>query len=262
MRVPRPVIALLTDFGLSDHYVAAMKGVMLGIAPDATLLDITHGIAPQDVLGASLELEAVSPYLPDGTIVVAVVDPGVGTSRRAIAVDAGRLRLVGPDNGLFTLMTDGLPDVHAVELANSRFLRPASSRTFEGRDRFAPVAAHLAVGLPLDELGPPARGLVRLDVAAPVVRADAIDGQVLRADHFGNLLTNIRRSALDALAPACDVLVAGHRLRVSATYGEGEPGALMALVGSTERLEIAVNGGSAASVLGLGRGAVVSVRVR
>lgn len=256
------MIALLTDFGLADHYVAAMKGVMLSLAPDATLLDITHGIAPQDVLGAALELEAVAPYLPDGTVVIAVVDPGVGTSRRAVALDTGRLRLVGPDNGLFTLVTDGLPGINAVDLADSRFQRAALSRTFEGRDRFAPVAAHMAAGVPLEALGPPARDLVRLHLPAPVVHADAIDGEVLRADHFGNLLTNIRRSALDALGRGCEILVAGHRLPLSGTYGERGSGALMALVGSTERLEIAVNGGSAAVVLGIGRGAAVSARVR
>lgn len=260
--MPRPVIALLTDFGHSDHYVAAMKGVMLGIAPDATLLDITHGIAPQDVLGAALELDAVAPYLPDGTVVVAVVDPGVGTSRRGIAVDTGRLRLVGPDNGLFTLATEGIETIGAVELSDSRFQRPAMSRTFEGRDRFAPVAAHLAAGVPLADLGPPVRDLVRLEVPAPVVSADAVDGEVLRADHFGNLLTNIRRVALDTLGDTCEVHVAGRRLPLSTTYGERESGALMALVGSTQRLEIAVNGGSAAAVLGLGRGEAVSVRRR
>lgn len=262
MRPPSPVIALLTDFGLSDHYVAAMKGVILGIAPGAVLLDITHDVAPQDVLGGALELEAVAPCLPDGTIVVAVVDPGVGTERPAIAVDTGRLRLVGPDNGLFTLVLRTTPSYTAVELSNPRFHRPVMSRTFEGRDRFAPVAAHLAAGTLPSALGPGVSSLVHLDVPEPVSTDDHLSGIVLRPDRFGNLVTNIRRADLEALGAGTVVTVAGRTLDVVATYGAVAAGTLTALVGSTDRLEIAVNGGSAAAVLGLARGAAVSVRRR
>lgn len=261
MRASRPVIALLTDFGLSDHYVAAMKGVMLGIVPDAVFLDITHDIAPQDVLGGALELEAVAPYLPYQTTVLGVVDPGVGTSRRAVAIDTGRLRFVGPDNGLFTLAMRAAATVAVSELTDAAYHRPVMSRTFEGRDRFAPVAAHVASGVSVDDLGPAITDLVTLRVPEPR-EDDTIEGEVLRVDRFGNLLTNISGAALARLGPRCTVQVAGQALAVATTYGDVPPDTLVALVGSTERLEIAVHGGSAAAVLGLARGAAVSVRPR
>ncbi|MFN7981048.1 MAG: SAM-dependent chlorinase/fluorinase [Vicinamibacterales bacterium] len=151
----RPVIALLTDFGLSDHYVAAMKGGMLGICPDATLLDITHDIPPQDILSGALELESVGPYLPPSTIVVGVVDPGVGSLRRAVAFDTrDGLRCVGPDNGLFSLLAEVSGVGTAVEITNPAYMRVPLSKTFEGRDRFAPAAAWLARGVELLALGP------------------------------------------------------------------------------------------------------------
>lgn len=256
------MIALLTDFGLSDHYVAAMKGVMLGIAPDAAFLDITHDIPPQDILGGALELEAVAPYLPDGAVVLAVVDPGVGTMRRGVAIETGRLTLVGPDNGLFSALLHTPGGQTAVALANGRYHRPVMSRTFEGRDRFAPVAAHLATGTPLGLLGPEVGDLVRLDIPPCVATAAGIDGVVLRTDRFGNLITNIRAADLERIGTVDAVLVAGQTVAVTSTYGEAPRGSLVALVGSTGRLELAVSGGSAALHLGLGRGAVVSVRRR
>lgn len=259
MRAPRPVLALLTDFGLRDHYVAAMKGVILGICPDAQLIDITHDIPPQDIAAGAMELGAVAPYLPDGSVVLAVVDPGVGTARRAVAVEAGRLTLVGPDNGLFTWLLWNRPDARAVELSDARFHRSGMSRTFEGRDRFAPVAAHLASGTALAELGPPANALNLLDVPVAVEEAGLIAGEVLRVDRFGNLITNIERAALTRLGPDVVVRVGGQTLQLLSAYGDARPGEVVALVGSFERLEIAVNGGSAARHLGLGAGASVSV---
>ena len=260
--MPRPVIALLTDFGLRDHYVAAMKGVMLGICPEATFLDITHEIAPQDVLGGALELEAVVPYLPPGTVVVGVVDPGVGSSRRGIALEAGALRFVGPDNGLFSLAVARTP-ARAVEITNHAFMRDLVSRTFEGRDRFAPAAARLAGGAQVRECGPAASDLVVLTMPTPVVTAEGIDGVVLRADRFGNLITNIRRDDLSVVGLGASVTVADATIdALSVTYADAPHGALCALVGSTERLEIAVNGGSAAVSLGVSRGAAVQVRRR
>ena len=152
----RPVIALLTDFGLHDHYVGVMKAVILGIAREASFIDITHDIAPQDIVAGALELEAVVSYLPAGTVLVGVVDPGVGSERRGVAVEAGGLTLVGPDNGLFTLALNRLGQGRAVELREPRFALPAASLTFEGRDRFAPAAAYLASGIDLAALGPSA----------------------------------------------------------------------------------------------------------
>jgi len=259
----RPVIALLSDFGLRDHYVAAMKAVALGICPEASLLDITHQVPPQDVLAGALELEAIVSYLPAGTVVVAVVDPGVGSGRRGVAIEAGGLRFVGPDNGLFTLALARLPQATAVSIEDRRFVRERISRTFEGRDRFAPAAAWLASGASLGELGPTVSDLVTLEVPAATKTRDRIDGVVLRVDHFGNLVTNIADEVLPASRNGLIVDVAGATISgISGTYAEVAPGALCAIVGSTGRLEISVNGGSAAAVLKAAHGTSAHVRLR
>lgn len=259
--MPRPVIALLTDFGLHDHYVGVMKAVMLGIAREAAFIDITHDIAPQDIVAGALELEAVVSYLPVGTVLVGVVDPGVGSERRGIAVEAGGLTLVGPDNGLFTLALNRLGQGRAVELRESRFALPGASLTFEGRDRFAPAAAYLASGVDLAAFGPSADRLVAVDVPEPFVSADLIVGTVVRIDRFGNLITNIPRTAVPLDGRGCRVEVGELRLDgIVPTYAASRAGAVCALFGSTDRLEIAVNGGSAARRLGVARGMPVQVR--
>ena len=152
----RPVIALLTDFGTRGHYAGAMKAVVLGICPDATLVDITHDIPPHDVLAAALELAACFKYFPPGTIFLTVVDPGVGSARRGLAVDAGDYRFVAPDNGVLTAVLKETPARRAVELTERRYARPTVSKTFEGRDRFAPAAGWIAKGVDLSALGRPA----------------------------------------------------------------------------------------------------------
>src|SRR3989475_5682682 len=189
----KPVIALLTDFGNKDHYAGTMKGVALGICPDATIVDITHEIAPHDVLGGALELTATCRYFPHGTIFLVVVDPGVGSTRRGIAADTGDYRFVAPDNGVLSLVFDQVAPKRVVELSDRRYARPTISRTFEGRDRFAPAAAWLAKGIELTALGRPAGAIQRLDLPQPEVDTDHITGQVLRVDRFGNLITNIDR---------------------------------------------------------------------
>ena len=258
--MPRPVIALLTDFGLRDHYAGTMKGVMLGICPDATLVDISHEVPPQDVLGGALDLAASYRYFPAGTIFLAVVDPGVGSARRGIAAEAGGYRFVAPDNGLLSLVLDSLP-VRAVELTDRRYTLPAISRTFEGRDRFAPAAAWLATGVELSALGRSAGEVHRLQVPAPSTDGVTIVGQVLRADRFGNLETNIDRTVYDALsARTVEVRAGGTSIsQVVGTYGDVAAGEVCALFGSSDRLEIAVHGSSAAARLDLGRGAPVHV---
>jgi S-adenosylmethionine hydrolase len=255
------ILAFLTDFGTRDHYVGAMKGAALTICPDATLVDITHDIAPQDVLGGALSLAAAFPYFPAGTIFVAVVDPGVGSSRRAIAASAGDHLFVAPDNGLLTLVFRDAAPSRVVELTNPRYARSHVSRTFEGRDRFAPAAAWLARGTPLDALGPPLSDWQALDVPAPIATVNALRGEVLAVDRFGNLITNIDRSAFVAFSGSASVSVGVGDARASlvATYADANPGALCALVGSTSHLEIAVNGGSAAARLKVSRGAPVVV---
>ncbi len=257
----RPVIALLTDFGLHDHYVGVMKAVILGIARDAAIIDITHDIAPQDIVAGALELEAAIGYLPAGTVVVGVVDPGVGSARRRIAVEAGGLTLVGPDNGLFTLALNRLGPGRAVELREPQFALASVSLTFEGRDRFAPAAAWLASGVDLAAFGPAADHLVAVDVPAPVLSAELVLGEVVRVDRFGNLITNIPRAVLPSGGRGCrvevgEVCVGG----VVPTYAASSAGDVCALFGSTDRLEIAVNGSSAARRLGVSRGMPVQVR--
>src|SRR5262245_15498916 len=161
----RPVIALLTDFGTRDHYAGTMKGVALSICPDATLVDITHDIAAHDVLGAALELAAAYKYFPAGAIFLVVVDPGVGSTRRAIAAEAGDYKFVAPDNGVLTSVFEDHAPRKVVELTERRYARPTVSRTFEGRDRFAPAAAWLAKGIELTALGRSAGAIHRLQIA-------------------------------------------------------------------------------------------------
>src|SRR5476651_534089 len=187
----RPVIALLTDFGTHDHYAGTMKGVALTICPDATLVDISHDIDAHDVLGAALELAASYRFFPAGTIFLVVVDPGVGSTRRGIAADAGDYRFVAPDNGVLTAVLDQHPPKRGVELTERKYARPSSSRTFEGRDRFAPAAAWLAKGLDLGALGRAAGTIHHLEIPRPSLSGDRIAGEVLRVDRFGNLITNM-----------------------------------------------------------------------
>lgn len=259
--VPRPVVALLTDFGTRDHYVGTMKGVILGICADAALVDLTHDIEPQDILGGALELAAAAPFFPAGTIFVAVVDPGVGSGRRAVAVESGGRWFVGPDNGLIWPAIEALGgSVQAVALDNPRYALPVMSRTFEGRDRFAPAAAWLASGVPLAMLGTALSVVSRLDVPRPRISGEGIDGEVMRVDRFGNLITNISRRAFEACADP-RVRVGGIEIRrVAATYAEAERGVPCALFSSTDHLEIAVREGRAGDLLQASRGTAVHVR--
>ena len=258
----RPVIALLTDFGLADHYVGTMKGVMLGVCPEATFVDISHDVPPHDVLSGALALAASYRYFPAGTVFLAVVDPGVGSPRRALAAEAGNYRFVAPDNGLLTpVLDEGAPN-RVVELTEPRYARPAVSRTFEGRDRFAPAAAWLATGLELAALGRPAGPVLRLEIPRPSVTSEAIEGEVLRVDRFGNLITNIDRKTFHTLSGDRPVAVriASHAIsKVVSTYADVAPGEVCALFGSSDHLEIAAREASAAVLLGTGRGAAVHV---
>jgi S-adenosyl-L-methionine hydrolase (adenosine-forming) len=258
----RPVIALLTDFGARDHYAGTMKGVMLAICPDVTLVDITHEITPHDVLEGSLQLAASFKYFPGGTIFVAVVDPGVGSARRGIAAEAGDYRFVAPDNGLLTGVFRETPPKRVVELTERRYARPTVSRTFEGRDRFAPAAAWLAKGIQLSALGRTITNYHQLDIPQATVGDTELHGVVLLSDRFGNLVTNIDRRTFEAFTRGQGVSlgVAGHAIAgVVATYADIRNGEVCALFGSTDHLEFALNGGSAATALSAGRGAAVQI---
>ena len=258
----RPVIALLTDFGTADHYAGTMKGVMLGICPEATLVDITHDIPPHDVMAGALELAAAYKYFPVGTIFVAVVDPGVGSARRGVAADTGDYRFVAPDNGVLTQVLREAPAKKIVELTERRYARQTVSRTFEGRDRFAPAAAWIAKGTQFAALGRPVADIQRLDIPIAETSADTIRGVILRVDRFGNLVTNIDRKMVERLGQGSVITIdaGGHRIsRLVATYAELPADGVGALFGSTDHLELAAPSASAAERLGLTRGAVVTV---
>lgn len=253
--MPRPIVALLTDFGLRDSYVAQMKGVILGVVPDAQLVDVSHEVPPGDVLAGAWLLATAWRAFPPRTVFLGVVDPGVGTSRRSIALEADSRFGVGPDNGLFTLVLD--PPARAVELTRRELAREPVSSVFHGRDVFAPVAAALARGASLDEVGAPLAAPQRLPLATPSRRADgSIAGHVIHIDRFGNLVSDIRAELLPG---AFRVRVAGHGVaKVVRAYAEAED-ELVALVNSAGHLEVALFGRSAAAALGVARGAAVEV---
>lgn len=255
------LITLTTDFGLRDPFVGIMKGVVLSICPSARLVDLTHEIPRHDVLAAGLALEGAAPFFPAGTVHLAVVDPGVGSGRRAIAIRAGGSFLVGPDNGLFTFALEG-PGWTAVSLTAPEYRLVEVSRTFHGRDVFAPAAAYLASGVPLERLGPTVPDPKRLRRPACRLEGGALVGEVLDTDRFGNLLTSIpvaRLAEIPGLGPIV-VELAGRRLPGPVdAYDEGPDAEPAIIVGSTGRLEIFVKAGSAREHLGAQRGTIVRV---
>ena len=256
--MPAP-ITLTTDFGARDAYAAQLKGVLLARCPGAAVLDLTHDIAPHDAIEGALFLDGAVPAFPPGTVHLAVVDPGVGGARRAIACAIGGQFAVCPDNGLLTLLARRLPIEEAREIANPALRREPVSATFEGRDVFAPAAAHLACGGALGDLGPPAEGLATLALPEPSREADGVRGEVLHVDRFGNAITNVEASMLPEAAAGVRVRAGGRGLPLRRTYADAAPGEALALVGSGGRIEIAVREGSAADRLGLRRGSPVRV---
>jgi len=253
----RPVVTFLSDFGAGSGYPAQMKGEVLRLLPDATLVDLSHEVPPFDVLAGALLLEACVPRFPEGAVHVAVVDPGVGTSRRPLCVvDGAGRRLVGPDNGLLTPFLGA--GSAAFLLSDPELVPRDPSPTFHGRDLFAPVAAWLAGGGDPARLGPRVADPRRMDGLSAARGPCGFEGTCLAADPFGNLVTSVRRADLGA-ASVAGVTVAGRPARLVAAFGEGEPGELLALWGSGGRLEIALREGSAAKALASWRGAPVRV---
>lgn len=260
----RPVVAFLSDFGTRDHYAGTLKAVVLSVCQDVTLVDIGHEIPAHDVLAGALELAACYRYFPPGTIFLVVVDPGVGSARRGLAAECGDYKFVAPDNGVLSAVFRDQPPRRVVELTERKYARATVSRTFEGRDRFAPAAGWLAKGIALVSLGRSITDFQVIDLPVAVAEGGRITGQVVRVDRFGNLITNIDRRLFEQVAAAgpVAVTVGGREVaRVVATYAEAPAGELCALFGSTDHLEIAVNAGDAAAALNLGRGARAEVRV-
>jgi S-adenosyl-L-methionine hydrolase (adenosine-forming) len=254
------LIALITDFGTRDHYVGVMKGVILQIDPKANIVDISHEIDPQDLYHGAFVLRQCLPYFPAGTIFVAVVDPTVGTSRRILAARYNDRMVLAPDNGLLTFVHRDmeLQDIRVVE--NRRFFASTISGTFHGRDIFAPVAAHLSRGVGIANLGPVPDRIELFDIARPRILPDStLEGTIVLADRFGNLITNISEADIIGLRVrrAPEVYAGAQRMPLGPilhTYGEAPAGSALALMDSSRMLEIAVNGGSAARKLDLRRG--------
>ena len=236
-----------------------MKAVILTINSRAKIVDLTHDIPPQDVTEAGLALEAAVPYFPEGSVHLAVVDPGVGSRRRGLVVSARRQHFVAPDNGLLTFLLSG-PDWHAVELENPAYRLPAVSGTFHGRDVFAPAAAHLSLGVPISEFGPAVTDPVRLPWSQATREGAVVVGEVIHVDHFGNLVTNIGRDDIAGMGPSENLVVelGGARLWGLASHFQDRPaGSPGTVLGSTNRLEIFVSEGSALAELRIGKGARV-----
>jgi S-adenosylmethionine hydrolase len=253
-----PLFTLTTDFGLGSSYPAQMKAVLLSAIPDARIVDISHDVPAFDVLAAALMLEAAVPWFPRDAIHVAVIDPGVGTARRGLVVaDPEGRRLVGPDNGLFTPFLGRGARVRALA-EHGGVLPPPRTATFHGRDLFTPAAAYLARGGTTGALGPEVADPVLLDWPSATRAGDEIRGVTLAADPFGNVVTSIRGADLVGAA-VLEVDVSGRTIRFVRTFGEGERGEMLALVGSGGRLEIAVREGNAARLLGGGSGLAVRV---
>lgn len=258
----RNVITLTTDFGLQDYYVSAMKAVMLGIAPDVRFVDISHEIPSQDIMAGSWVLKNSAMLFPSGTVHLVVIDPGVGTDRNAIALKIDDQYFVGPDNGIFSLLTQE-KDFKAVRLSNSKYWRKERSSTFHGRDIFAPAAAHLSQqDVALEDLGEPLDELVTYRWTVPISDKDGIEGMIIHIDKFGNLITNISTSLIEDVIDEKDVKIyVGNTIldEIEATFGtvtEGEP---VAYMGSSGMLEIGINKGNAEEMLGVQKGAQISL---
>jgi hypothetical protein len=253
------VITLTTDFGQADGYVGAMKGVMLSICPDAALVDISHEIRPQAVEQAAYVLSTAIPYYPPGAVHLVVVDPGVGSERRPIAVHTKRAAYVGPDNGVLSLALGHDPARQAVRLTGPRYRLPSISATFHGRDIFAPAAAHLACGAPLNEMGETlaVSDLVELPTPAPEPQPGGWQCAILHVDRFGNLITNFR---IQPQQRRLRVNAGGRRIdQVSRTFSDVDPGGLLAYEGSSGYLEIAAREENAAEILSLDVGDTVQI---
>ena len=259
------IVTFTTDFGFSDGYVGAMKGVVLSLAPNATLVDIAHGIAPQDVTAGAVALAQAAPLFPPGTIHVAIVDPGVGSQRAGLVVEAGGGLFVGPDNGVLSLAAKGSRKAYRIEAPD--FRREPVSPTFHGRDIFAPAAGRLAAGARAASAGPAVDQIVEL--AAPTLRQleGHIEGTVFHVDRFGNLITSIEAGVVQPLVMAdTDVELEGDAGRfhplLARTFADVEPNMLVAYIGSGGQLEIALRDGSAAAFTGATRGSRIRLRSR
>ncbi|MEX0723051.1 MAG: SAM-dependent chlorinase/fluorinase [Gracilimonas sp.] len=255
------IITLTTDFGLQDHYVSAMKAVMLGIAPNVRFVDISHEIPPQDIMAGAWVVRNTAFLYPPNTVHLVVVDPGVGTSRHPVVLKVKDQYFVGPDNGIFSLFFNEY-DYEAYKLNNITYWREGVSKTFHGRDVFAPVAAHLSNGVELKELGEPIEELVTYHWAVPIADKDGLQGWVVHIDRFGNLVTNISEELIeDHLKKKNVKIYVGNTMlnKIVSTFGDVEEGEPAAFIGSSGMLEIGINKGNAGRMLSVDKGAQISI---
>jgi len=261
----RPIITLTTDFGLNDHFVGTMKGVILNIVPEAEIVDISHAVQPYDVLDGALTIAQSYSYFPTAAVHVVVVDPGVGTARRPIIASSEQHHFVAPDNGVLSLIYAREERMHVRHVTSQHYFQQPVSNTFHGRDIFAPVAAYLAKRVDSEKFGEIVDDYVRFNAPRPkAVDARTMRGVVLKVDRFGNLITNITPQDVPMLfqqsPPAFKIVVGKREIgEIKSTYSEGEPGEIFAILGSMGYVEISTNRGSAAQAIGAGKGADVSI---
>ncbi len=261
----KPIVTLTTDFGLNDHFVGAVKGVILDICPDATIVDISHAVQAFDILDGALAIAQTYNYFPTGTVHMVVVDPGVGSARRPIIASSDRHHFVAPDNGVLSLIYAREERMHVRDIASDHYFLQPISNTFHARDIFAPVAAYLAKGVDTQKFGDEVEDFVRFNAPRPKpTDGTSFRGVVLKVDRFGNLITNFTAQDVPALfaeqVPPFKVVVGKSEVTaMKNSYSEGAPGELFAIQGSMGYLELASNRGSASQIAGIGKGAEVNL---
>jgi S-adenosylmethionine hydrolase len=261
--MPRPILTLTTDFGLSDHYVGTMKGVILGICPQAQIVDITHDVPPFEISEGAYLIAQAYRYFPRKTVHVVVVDPGVGTSRRPILMEAAGQYFIAPDNGVLSMIYSR--EKHKIRLiTNDRYFRKPVSRTFHGRDIFSPVGAHVCAGIPAARMGKLIQDYLRPGFEKPLRSGKTTwSGRVLRVDRFGNVITNFHVDDYPNLERLNFTMTVGlHEVSIlTRNYSEAGPGELFVIVGSGGYLEVSVNQGSAAKAIGCEAGAAAELKI-
>ncbi len=263
----QPVVTLTTDFGVTDHFVGTMKGVILDIAPETQIVDISHAVQAFDVLDGALTIAQAYSYFPAGTVHLVIVDPGVGTARRPILVSTERHHFVAPDNGVLSLVYAREERMHVRHVTAEHYSLQPVSKTFHGRDIFAPIAAYLAKGVDSEKFGEEITDFVRFNAPKPKTVDKGMKGIVLKVDRFGNLITNFTPQdvpMLMQLDPLPFKIVVGKKevTNIHTLYAEGEPGEVFGILGSMGYLEIAANRASAAQLTGVGKGAEVNIQLQ
>lgn len=263
----QPIVTLTTDFGVTDHFVGTMKGVILDIAPETQIVDISHAVQAFDVLDGALTIAQAYSYFPAGTVHLVIVDPGVGTARRPILVSTERHHFVAPDNGVLSLVYAREERMHVRHVTAEHYSLQPVSKTFHGRDIFAPIAAYLAKGVDSEKFGEEITDFVRFNAPKPKTVDKGMKGIVLKVDRFGNLITNFTPQdvpMLMQLDPLPFKIVVGKKevTNIRTLYAEGEPGEVFGILGSMGYLEIAANRASAAQLTGVGKGAEVNIQLQ